>query len=295
MAASENSTRIILGDPVPWFSARSSSATASCNLHVACRPLDRAVVLSVRPPPARAGRTDRASGRQITTVSEDKMSSMPCSPRRRAISRITAASGTGSALSFIADYDLAPSPRLSAPAACRAPWYSIQCCARSRCSLGSRPGHGAIARAIFSTLPKSTKPPACTAHAPVLIVPRVLDFQLCDFLNRLLRQNRRRGIPGFCSTTKARPAPSSTIASSAVAICRSSCRSVRERIRIQLVSRLLPAIERFFNSMRRGWIAISSPVTTATIGGHFHRHRDNRQCRRRASPLRGLDQSQPRL
>jgi predicted 2-oxoglutarate/Fe(II)-dependent dioxygenase YbiX len=110
--------------------------------------------------------------------------------------------------------------------------------------------------------------------APVLVVPRVLDFQLCDFLVQFYEKLGGKD-SGFLLDTDGKTAT--------VVDYRLKRRNdlpvlapeLREAIRGQIVRRLLPAIERYFQfeatRMDRYIVACYDSV----VGGHFYRHRDN--------------------
>ena len=105
-------------------------------------------------------------------------------------------------------------------------------------------GHAAVVKQIVGSLPDVDLAAGAPITAPALIVPRVFDFDLCDFLVRLYdkmggedsgflldaegagtvvdhRLKRRRDLPIVVP-------------------------QLRERMRTPIVNRLLPAIERYF-------------------------------------------------
>jgi predicted 2-oxoglutarate/Fe(II)-dependent dioxygenase YbiX len=135
-------------------------------------------------------------------------------------------------------------------------------------------GHAAILQQVLKSLPCVDDAAGVPMIAPALIAPRVLDFDLCDFLVRLYdkmggddsgflldvdgmtrtmvdhRLKRRRDLPIVVP-------------------------DLRERIRDQLVRRLLPAMERYFQFTATRMDRYMVACYDAAEGGHFFRHRDN--------------------
>jgi predicted 2-oxoglutarate/Fe(II)-dependent dioxygenase YbiX len=110
--------------------------------------------------------------------------------------------------------------------------------------------------------------------APVLIVPRVLDFPLCQTLVRVFDEVGGED-SGFLLDVDGRTAR--TIDH------RLKRRSdlvvvhpvLREAMRSQVVRRLVPAIERFFQFKATRLDRYIVSCYDSAVGGHFHRHRDN--------------------
>ena len=262
---------ITLGDPVPWFTA-SLIAGGSFILHVHA---GRWIVLCFFGSPnnprvneelaellqeASLFDEDRLIVRAVFTTPPDDVAKYP-------------EVGT-KALSFLADYDgaitrsfgaldrprtmvLDPMLRVVADI----PWDFAQ-------------GHAATVRGILRSLPAIDDSAGVPMHAPALIVPRVLNFELCEFLVRLYEQQGGED-SGFLvdlgSKTKT------------VVDYRLKRRSdlavvvpeLRELIGGQIVRRLLPAVERYFQFQATRMDRYIVACYDSEIGGHFYRHRDN--------------------
>jgi predicted 2-oxoglutarate/Fe(II)-dependent dioxygenase YbiX/peroxiredoxin len=262
---------ITLGDPVPWFTAP-LIAGGSFILHVHA---GRWIVLCFFGSPnnprvneelaellqeASLFDEDRLIVRAVFTTPPDDVAKYP-------------EVGT-KALSFLADYDgaitrsfgaldrprtivLDPMLRVVADI----PWDFAQ-------------GHAATVRGILRGLPAIDDSAGVPMHAPALIVPRVLNFELCEFLVRLYEQQGGED-SGFLvdlgSKTKT------------VVDYRLKRRSdlavvvpeLRELIGGQIVRRLLPAVERYFQFQATRMDRYIVACYDSEIGGHFYRHRDN--------------------
>ena len=262
---------ITLGDPVPWFTAP-LIAGGSFILHVHA---GRWIVLCFFGSPnnprvneelaellqeASLFDEDRLIVRAVFTTPPDDVAKYP-------------EVGT-KALSFLADYDgaitrsfgaldkprtivLDPMLRVVADI----PWDFAQ-------------GHAATVRGILRSLPAIDDSAGVPMHAPALIVPRVLNFELCEFLVRLYEQQGGED-SGFLvdlgSKTKT------------VVDYRLKRRSdlavvvpeLRELIGGQIVRRLLPAVERYFQFQATRMDRYIVACYDSEIGGHFYRHRDN--------------------
>jgi predicted 2-oxoglutarate/Fe(II)-dependent dioxygenase YbiX len=110
--------------------------------------------------------------------------------------------------------------------------------------------------------------------APLLIVPRVFDFQLCEVLIQFY-QKLGGEESGFLLDVKGQ--------TTRVVDHRLKRRSdltvahpqLREAIRSQIVRRLLPAIGQFFQFQATRMDRTIVACYDGAVGGHFYRHRDN--------------------
>ena len=106
-------------------------------------------------------------------------------------------------------------------------------------------GHAATVRQLLRSLPAVDDSAGVPITAPALIVPRVFDFELCDFLIRVYDK-----IGGKDSGFLLDPDGNTTTLVDYRLKRRSDLSIVvpelRETIRGQIVRRLLPAIERYF-------------------------------------------------
>ena len=110
--------------------------------------------------------------------------------------------------------------------------------------------------------------------APALIVPRVLDFGFCDLLVQLYDKVGGED-SGFLVDHDGKTA---TIVNHAMKQRRDMIIAVpelRDAIRGQVICRLLPAVERYFQFAATRMDRYMVSCYDSAIGGHFHRHRDN--------------------
>ena len=287
---------VSLGDPAPWFGAHLQRRRVAPSRQ--CRPLGRPIVLSRVVVATRTGRVPRAGFRNSAASPKTRWSAMPCSPhqptrspaycRRRcralrpghcqnydgAVTRLYGAKGMPHVPSFL-------DPMLRAVAI--VPWDHPN-------------GHAAVVKQIVGSLPDVDLAAGAPITAPALIVPRVFDFDLCDFLVRALRQDRRRG---FGLPARRRRQDRHGRRPSAQTPPRSShCRAdPARRMRTPIVKRLPPLIEALahfqFSATRMD--LLSRLVLRQQRGRLFQSPSRQSQRRRRASALRRLDQSQSRL
>ena len=123
-------------------------------------------------------------------------------------------------------------------------------------------------------LPKVDDAAGVPLFAPALVVPRVLEKKLCDYLVGLYE--RDGGVEsGFMFDEGGR---TSTIVNHSLKSRRDlilTDTETRGMIRDRVVRRLLPAIERFFQFRPTRMDRYMVSCYDAETGGHFFRHRDN--------------------
>jgi predicted 2-oxoglutarate/Fe(II)-dependent dioxygenase YbiX len=127
---------------------------------------------------------------------------------------------------------------------------------------------------VLQSLPAVDDSAGVPLTAPALIVPRVLDFELCDFLIQFYEKLGGKD-SGFLLDSEGK--------TSTVVDYRLKRRSdlgiaapkLREAIRSQIVRRLVPAIERFFQFSPTRMDRYIVACYDSAAGGHFYRHRDN--------------------
>jgi predicted 2-oxoglutarate/Fe(II)-dependent dioxygenase YbiX len=135
-------------------------------------------------------------------------------------------------------------------------------------------GHAQTVRNVLNTLPSVDDAAGVPMFAPVLIVPRVLDFSLCDFLIQLYDKVGGED-SGFLLDVAGRTLT--------MVDHKRKCRSdmalalpeLREAVREQIVRRLLPAMDSYlqFRATRMDRYLVA--CYDSAVGGHFVRHRDN--------------------
>ncbi len=269
--ADTGSGAITLGDPVPWFSAP-LVGDGAFNLQVAA---GRWVVLSFLGSPENPKAKDELAQllHDAKLFHEDRIVfygvlTKPPSDPAYYIGLSTFA------ISFIADYDGAISAAFGARETPRTIVLDPMLRAIADIPWDFSAGHARTIRQVLTGLPSVDDSAGVPLTAPVLIVPRVFDFSLCDFLVQFY--DKFGGADsGFLLDKDGRTAT--------VVDYRLKRRNdltivhpqVREAIRSQVVRRLLPAIDRFFQFQATRMDRYIVACYDSAIGGHFYRHRDN--------------------
>jgi predicted 2-oxoglutarate/Fe(II)-dependent dioxygenase YbiX/peroxiredoxin len=269
--STSGNSAITLGDPVPWFSAP-LIGHGSFSLQVAA---GRWVVLSF------LGSPDNPKAKEELTklihdarlFHEDRIVfygvfTAPPSDPSYYIALNTFA------ISFIADYDGAISRAFGAADTPRTVVLDPMLRAVADIPWDFAAGHAKTIRNVLAGLPAVDDAAGVPLTAPVLIVPRVLDFELCDFLVQFY-DKLGGSDSGFLLDKEGQ--------TSTVVDYRLKRRNdlsvlhpqVRDTIRGQIVRRLLPAIDRFFQFQATRMDRYIVACYDSATGGHFYRHRDN--------------------
>jgi predicted 2-oxoglutarate/Fe(II)-dependent dioxygenase YbiX/peroxiredoxin len=263
--------KIILGDPVPWFSAPLISDGA-LHLQVAA---GRWIVLSFLGSPANPRATGELSAllRDADQFDEDRLvfygvlTAPPSDPARYATL-------SNAAVSFIADYDGALSRSYGAADTPRTIVLDPMLRAIADIPWGHPGGHAQSVRGVLQSLPSVDDSAGVPLCAPVLIVPRIFDFALCDFLVDFYQKLGGKD-SGFLLDSEGK---TSTVIDYRIKRRNDlllAAPQLREVIRGQIVRRLLPAVERFFQFQATRMDRHIVACYDSTLGGHFYRHRDN--------------------
>lgn len=262
---------IALGDPVPWFTAP-LVGEGSFNLSVAA---GRWIVLAFLGSPAnpRIHQELTELFRSALLFDEDRivfygiLTAPPDDPAPY-LNRTSAAAG------FLADYDGAISRAFGAGDVPRTVVLDPMLRAIADIPWDHAEGHAATVRTVLQSLPAVDDSAGVPLTAPVLIVPRVFDFTLCDVLVQFYDKLGGKD-SGFLldvdgKTTKVVDYRLKRRNDLAVAHPQ-----LREAIRAQIVRRLVPAIECFFQFEATRMDRYIVACYDSAVGGHFYRHRDN--------------------
>jgi predicted 2-oxoglutarate/Fe(II)-dependent dioxygenase YbiX len=264
-------SRIVLGDPVPWFSGPLLSGGAF-NLQVAA---GRWIVLSFLGDPAdpRAKEELAALLRDAPLFDADRLvfyAVLRAPPRDPApyLKLSTPAA------SVIADYDGAISRLYGAGATPRTVVLDPMLRAIADIPFDYPAGHAQSVRAVLASLPAVDDSAGVPLYAPVLIVPRVLDFPLCEALIELYEKvgGKESGFLLDVDGKTTRLIDHRFKRRSDLVVAHPA---LREAIRSQIVRRLVPAIERFFQFQATRMDRYIVACYDSAVGGHFQRHRDN--------------------
>jgi peroxiredoxin len=262
---------IKLGDPVPWFSARDVRG-APVDLHV---DAGRWVVLAFfgAPDEPRAREEFAALLSQAAFFDEDRLV-VYCIFGARSIEIERMAAGGGGALVFVADYDGDLARRFGAWGAPRTIVLDPILRAIADIAWDHPAGHAVTVAGLLRQLPAVDDAAGVPMTAPVLIVPRVLDFEFCDLLVALydkLGGDESGFLLDSCGKT-------ATVIDHRLKRRQDmiiALPDLRETIRDRFVTRLLPAISRYFQFEATRMDRYLVSCYDSALGGHFFRHRDN--------------------
>jgi len=271
MTPGETSARLTLGDPVPWFSAR-TLAGAPFDLHVAA---GRWVVLCFLGSPAepRARRELSELLAEAHRFDEDRL--VFCAVFTVPPADLAPYANSGHrALSFLADYGGAISRAFGAAAMPRTVVLDPMLRAVADVPWDEPAGHAQTVRRVLESLPPVDESAGTPMSAPVLIVPRVFDFPLCDFLMRFYQEVGGKD-SGFMLDVAGKTTTVLDYRLKRRADVPVAMPEVRDLVRGQIVRRLLPAIERYFQFQATRMDRYIVACYDSADGGHFHRHRDN--------------------
>ncbi len=272
MANSDSVDRIVLGDPAPWFGAPLISGDGAFNLQVAA---GRWIVLSFLGSPADPKADEELAKllRDAALFDEDRIvfcgvfTAAPHDPAPyRAMST--------PAISFLADYDGAISRAYGAAAMPRTVVLDPMLRAVADIPWDHAAGHADTVRNVLRGLPAVDDCAGVPLTAPVLIVPRVLDFALCDFLVEFYDKlgGKESGFLLDSAGQTATVVDHKLKRRNDLTVVHPE---VREAIRSQIVRRLVPAVDRFFQFAATRMDRYIVACYDSALGGHFHRHRDN--------------------
>jgi predicted 2-oxoglutarate/Fe(II)-dependent dioxygenase YbiX/peroxiredoxin len=271
MLRGETSTKLILGDPVPWFSARTLTG-APFDLHVAA---GRWIVLSFLGTPADP-RSQQELSELLTEAhrfDEDRLVfyGVLTAPPADAAPYVNS---THRALSFLADYDGAISRSYGAAGMPRTVILDPMLRAVADVAWDEPAGHAETVRRVMQSLPAVDESAGTPMSAPVLIVPRVFDFPLCDFLIQFYQEVGAQD-SGFMLDIEGKTTTVLDYRLKRRTDVPVAMPEVRDLVRGQIVRRLLPAIERYFQFQATRMDRYIVACYDSADGGHFHRHRDN--------------------
>jgi predicted 2-oxoglutarate/Fe(II)-dependent dioxygenase YbiX len=135
-------------------------------------------------------------------------------------------------------------------------------------------GHAQTLHDVLRGLPSVEDSAGVPLTAPTLIVPRVFDFPLCEFLVQFYEQHGGED-SGFYLDVDGK----TTVAVDYRLKRRNDLvlahPQVREIVRSQITRRLLPPLERYFQFAATRIDRYVVSCYDSAIGGHFYRHRDN--------------------
>jgi predicted 2-oxoglutarate/Fe(II)-dependent dioxygenase YbiX/peroxiredoxin len=262
---------IALGDPVPWFDAPLIT-NGSFHLQVAA---GRWIVLSFLGSPE----NPRAQAELAELLADTRLFD---EDRIVFYGVLTAPPGDPTpyvslstpAISFLADYDGAVSRAFGAATMPRTIVLDPMLRAVADIPWDFAAGHAQTVRRVLQSLPAVDDSAGVPLTAPVLIVPRVFDFPLCDFLVQFYDKLGGND-SGFLLDSDGKTATVVDYRLKRRNDLLIAAPELRDVVRGQIVRRLLPAIERFFQFQATRMDRHIVACYDSAVGGHFYRHRDN--------------------
>jgi predicted 2-oxoglutarate/Fe(II)-dependent dioxygenase YbiX len=180
----------------------------------------------------------------------------------------------GSTLLFLADYDGAISRAYGALKMPRTVVLDPMQRAVADVAWDMPGGHAETVRNVLRGLPAIDASAGVPLFAPALIVPRIFSFELCDFLVQFYEQ--QGGVDsGFQFDVDGKTATLSDHRLKRRRDVAVAIPEVRDLVRGQIVRRLVPEIERYFQFRATRMDRCIVACYDSAVGGHFHRHRDN--------------------
>jgi predicted 2-oxoglutarate/Fe(II)-dependent dioxygenase YbiX/peroxiredoxin len=265
------SPRIILGDPVPWFSLPVVTG-GSFDLHAGA---GRWVVLSFVGSPAdpRAMAEVAELARLSALFGEDHLI-IGCVFTGQAGNADSLAAVSSSTLSFLADQDGAVSRSFGADAMPRTVVLDLMLRAVADIAWDHPQGHADMVRNVLQGLPRVDDSAGVPMSAPALMVPRVFSFGICDFLIQFY-ETQGAVDSGFQFDIDGKTVTLSDWRLKRRSDVAVGVPEVRELIRDHIVRRLVGAIERYFQFKVTRMDRYVVACYDSEVGAHFHRHRDN--------------------
>ena len=264
---------MVLGDPVPWFSAPQVNGGAF-DLHVSA---GRWVVLSFLGSPENPKAMAELAGlmRDSASFNEDHIiigCVFTAPPDDEVAASLAAVSSNK--LFFLADYDGAVSASFGAQEMPRT--VVLDPMLRTIADIGwDHPqGHADSVRTVLRSLPSVDESAGVPMFAPALMVPRVFSFELCDFLVQFYEA--QGGVDsGFQFDISGKTATLSDHRLKRRSDVPVAAPEIRDLVRGQIVRRVIPEIERYFQFQATRMDRYVIACYDSAVGGHFHRHRDN--------------------
>jgi predicted 2-oxoglutarate/Fe(II)-dependent dioxygenase YbiX/peroxiredoxin len=262
---------MVLGDPVPWFSAPVITGGAF-DLHVSA---GRWVVLSFLGSPSNPRAMTELAGlvRDGAGLGEDHVI-IGCVFTAPPDDIASLAALDSNKLFFLADYDGAISASFGASQMPRTVVLDPMLRSIADIAWDNPQGHAETVSAVLRSLPDVDQSAGVPMFAPALIVPRVFSFELCDFLVQFYEQ--QGGVDsGFQFDIAGKTTTLSDWRLKRRSDVPVAAPEVRDLVRGQIVRRLLPQIERNFQFRATRMDRYVIARYDSEVGGHFHRHRDN--------------------
>jgi predicted 2-oxoglutarate/Fe(II)-dependent dioxygenase YbiX/peroxiredoxin len=269
------SDRIILGDPVPWFSLPVVTGGSFDLQATAGRWVVLSFVGSLADPRATAEVAELA--RLSAAFSEDHLI-IGCVFTGQASDTDSLTDSLGAissgTLSFLADRDGAVSRSFGAAEMPRTIILDPMLRAVADIAWDIPQGHADMVRNVLQGLPRVDDSAGVPMFAPALMVPRVFSFGICDFLMQFY-ETQGAVDSGFQFDVDGKTVTLSDWRLKRRSDVAVGVPEVRELIRDHIVRRLVGPIERYFQFKVTRMDRYVVACYDSAVAAHFHRHRDN--------------------
>jgi predicted 2-oxoglutarate/Fe(II)-dependent dioxygenase YbiX/peroxiredoxin len=267
--------RIILGDPVPWFSLPVVTGGSFDLQATAGRWVVLSFVGSLADPRAMAEVAEL--GRLSAAFSEDHLI-IGCVFTGQASDTDSLSDSLGAissgTLSFLADRDGAVSRSFGAAEMPRTIILDPMLRAVADIAWDVPQGHADMVRNVLQGLPRVDDSAGVPMFAPALMVPRVFSFGICDFLIQFY-ETQGAVDSGFQFDIDGKTVTLSDWRLKRRSDVAVGVPEVRELIRDHIVRRLVGPIERYFQFKVTRMDRYVVACYDSAVAAHFHRHRDN--------------------
>jgi predicted 2-oxoglutarate/Fe(II)-dependent dioxygenase YbiX/peroxiredoxin len=267
--------RIILGDPVPWFSLPVVTGGSFDLQATAGRWVVLSFVGSLADPRATAEVAEL--GRLSAAFSEDHLI-IGCVFTGQASDTDSLTDSLGAissgTLSFLADRDGAVGRSFGAAEMPRTIILDPMLRAVADIAWDIPQGHADMVRNVLQGLPRVDDSAGVPMFAPALMVPRVFSFGICDFLIQFY-ETQGAVDSGFQFDIDGKTVTLSDWRLKRRSDVAVGVPEVRELIRDHIVRRLVGPIERYFQFKVTRMDRYVVACYDSAVAAHFHRHRDN--------------------
>jgi predicted 2-oxoglutarate/Fe(II)-dependent dioxygenase YbiX/peroxiredoxin len=265
------SHRIVLGDPVPWFSLAVVTGGSFDLQATAGRWVVLSFLGSLSDPRAMAEATELA---QLSASFSDDHLVIGCVFTGQAGDAASLAAISSPTLSFLADQDGAVSRQFGAGEMPRTIILDPMLRAVADIAWDIPQGHAAMVRNVLQGLPPVDDSAGVPMFAPALMVPRVFSFGICDFLTQFY-ETQGAVDSGFQFDVDGKTVTLSDWRLKRRSDVAVGVPEVRELIRDHIVRRLVAPIERYFQFKVTRMDRYVVACYDSAVAAHFHRHRDN--------------------
>ena len=263
--------RMVLGDPVPWFSLPVVTGGSFDLQASAGRWVVLSFIGSLENPRAMSEAAELA--REAAAFTEDHLV-VACVFTGQAADAASLAQMSSGNLSFLADQDGAISRLFGASQMPRTIVLDPMLRSIADIAWDVPQGHANMVRNVLRGLPAVDDSAGVPMFAPALMVPRVFSFGICDFLIQFYETQ------GAVESGFQLDVDGKTVTVSDWRLKRRSdvpvgVPEVRELIRDHVVRRLVGPIERYFQFKVTRMDRYIVACYDSAVAAHFHRHRDN--------------------